>query len=149
MTHDFQDRILMLDALDKVIELFNQHYQIKYTLTFQEEFITQELQPAISSVFHLPTEEAEFYALRDARSRLSEWKAVAVEIAKAIVQHISSAHATSPPPRTGVRNDFFAPTLTNIPFPSPDITPEFVSQFVGTFFKDDDFSDIPEEDDKG
>ena len=148
MTHEFKDRIMMLDALNKVIELFNQHYQIKDTLTFQEEVLTQELQQAISSVFHLPTEEAEFYALRDARKRLSEWKAVAVEIAKAIVQHISSAHAASPPPRAAARNGFFAPTLTNIPFPSPDITPEFVSQFVGQFFKDDDFADIPGEDEE-
>lgn len=149
MTHQFNDRIMMLDALNKVIELFNQHYQIKDAVAYNQEMLQKELETVVSSVFHLPSEESAFYDLRDARRNLTQWKAVAVEIAKAIVQHISSAHATSPPPRAAARNGFFAPTLTHIPFPTPDITPEFISQFVGNFFKDDDFSNDHEEVDEG
>lgn len=131
------DKQSMSQALSQVIQLFDSHYQIKDNTTWQGKKVKELLTNPLLSSLHLPTQEAAYYNLTRARRQLSKWERVAQLLGDAIIKEIASARLSSPPPRAAARNSQTLPS--SIPTLPPTITPEWISDFVGEFFKDDDF----------
>ena len=131
------DKQVMADALSKVIQLYDQHYEIKDNVAFAGKRLTELLHDPLLSSLHLPTKESEFYNLTRARRNLSRWERIAHLLGEALLKEIKNAHSDSPLPRAVARNSQTLPS--SIPPPPKEITPEWVSDFVGKFFADDDF----------
>lgn len=131
------DKAVMTDALAKVIQLYDQHYEIKDNVAFTSKRLGELLHNPLLSSLHLPTKESEFYNLTKARRNLSRWERVAQLICDAILKEIRNAHSASPLPRAAARNGQTLPS--SIPAPPQEITPQWVSDFVGRFFDEEDF----------
>lgn len=131
------DKAVMTDALAKVIQLYDQHYEIKDNVAFTSKRLGELLHNPLLSSLHLPTKESEFYNLTKARRNLSRWERVAQLICDAILKEIRNAHSASPLPRAAARNGQTLPS--SIPAPPQEITPQWVSDFVGRFFDEEEF----------
>lgn len=131
------DKRIMADALSKVIQLFDQHFQIKDQVAWSGRKLEELFRDPLLSSLHLPTKEAEFYNLTKARRNLGKWERIANLLCEALLKEIKNAHSASPLPRAVARNGQTLPS--SIPAPPPDITPDFISKFVGSFFDDVDF----------
>lgn len=131
------DKPVIADALSKVIQLYDQHYEIKDNVAFAGKRLAEMLHDPLLSSLHLPTKESEFYNLTRARRNLSRWERIAHHIGEALLKEIKNAHSDSPLPRAVARNGQTLPS--SIPPPPKEITPQWVSDFVGKFFADDDF----------
>jgi len=121
-----------------VKSVFDAHHDIKDMRAYMEDKVANDMQSPLRSAFHLPQQEAQYYALTKARHSLAYWSNITTIISKAIINHIKNAHSSSPPPRTEVRH---SNTLTTYPS-IPNITPKFVSDFVASFFDEWDEQDI-------
>lgn len=135
---NFQDRNALMDAIYKVKSVFDAHHDIKDQRAWMEEKFSYDMQSPLRSAFHLPQQEAQYYALTKARHSLAYWSNITTLISKAIINHIKNAHSASPPPRTAVRNGNTPTTYPSI----PTITPKFVSDFVASFFDEWDEQSI-------
>ena len=131
------DKRIMADALSKVIQIYDQHFQIKDQVTEQGKKLEELFREPLLSSLHLPTKEAEFYNLTNARRNLGKWERVAQLLCEALLNEIKHAHSDSPLPRAAARNGITLPS--SMPPPPPEITPEFISKFVGSFFDEADF----------
>ena len=129
------DKAAMADALAKVIQLYDSHYDIKEKVTWQNGKLQELFRNPLLSSLHLPLKEEAFYNLTRARKNLSRWERLAQLLAKSITKEIENAHSPSPPPRAAARNSI---SSTTSPIPT-SITPEWISDFVGRFFTDEDF----------
>lgn len=122
MSRDASDKYEMLDALDKCIQLYNCHHNIKAELTAQYDALESHVADTITSIFQLPDKSVIRSNLHHARVHIEEWDNLAAQMARNVIKR--SAEQTPctkciPPPRAAARND--KTLTTSPPAPSPTL----------------------------
>lgn len=79
---DYSDKYVMLDAMRRVIEMYNVHHNIKYEISSGLSALESSIVDTITSVFGLPDKAKMRTQLFRARSSIEEWHSLAASMAK-------------------------------------------------------------------
>ena len=82
---DFTDKYVMLDALSKVMQLYNFHHNIKGEVSAGYNALEDSIADQITSVFRLPDKEAMRTQLNKARADIEEWHNLASQLARRVI----------------------------------------------------------------
>ena len=118
ISRDSVDKYEMLSALDKCIQLYNFHHNIKAEVTTQVDALESHVAETITTIFQLPDKQAIRSNLHAARVNIEEWNNLAASMARQVIKE-AAAHKSCtksiPPPRAVARNN---KTLTTSPPPT-------------------------------
>lgn len=103
---DFTDKYVMLDALSKVMQLYNFHHNIKAEVSAGYNALEDSIADQITSVFRLPDKEAMRTQLNKARADIEEWHNLAGQLARKIInkQAGKASGKKYPPPMHAVHS---------------------------------------------
>lgn len=115
------DKYVMLNALDKCIQLYNVHHNIKKEVHSQTNALEDHVTDTIVSVFQLPDKSLIRSRLHAARVSIDEWDELAKQMARQVIKQAaeqSSCTQGMPPPRAAARNDSTPTTSPIAPTPN-------------------------------